>query len=107
MISWSYYGEQGMVYMLGQWSVLPYKLVYLVGVIIAAAMINDVGHMMTLMDLGTGAMLWSNLPIVICLGFLAVKCLGDYGRRLRNNEFTRHDAPSVVDVVEGHDVEKK
>ena len=28
MISWSYYGEQGMVFMLGQKSVVPYKFMF-------------------------------------------------------------------------------
>ena len=103
MISWSYYGEQGMVYMLGEKSVLPYKLVFLVGTIWAAAAINDTGDMTVLMDLGTGAMLWSNLPIVIGLGFLAVNCLSDYHRRLTAGEFHPHAAPPITDVIEGHD----
>lgn len=106
MISWSYYGEQGMVYMLGDRSVLAYKLVFLVGVIWAAAAIRDTGDMMTLMDLGTGAMLWSNLPIVIGLGFLAVRGLSDYHRRLTAGEFHPHAAPPITDVIEGHDHDK-
>ncbi len=91
MISWSYYGEQGMIYMLGNKSVLIYKLVFLAGCIWAAAFIEDTGQMMILMDLGTGAMLWSNLPIVLCLGFLAVKSLNKYDRQLKAGEFKRND----------------
>jgi AGCS family alanine or glycine:cation symporter len=106
MISWSYYGEQGMVYMLGEKSVLPYKFVFLFGVIWAAYAIRDTGDMMTLMDLGTGAMLWSNLPIVIGCGFLAVRGLSDYHRRLTAGEFHPHAAPKITDVVEGHDHDK-
>ncbi|MEM7244357.1 MAG: amino acid carrier protein [Acidobacteriota bacterium] len=91
MISWSYYGEQGMVYMLGQKSVLPYKIVFLIGTIFATIGIQDTSDMIIFMDLGTGAMLWSNLPIVIGLGYLAVKCLNDYGTKLKAGEFKRHD----------------
>ena len=105
MISWSYYGEQGMIYMLGQRSVLWYKLVYLAAIIFAAVWIADTRDMENLMDLGTGAMLWSNIPIVVCLGFLAVRCLGDYDRRLKAGEFRPHDAPPLEDVVSGKDVE--
>ncbi|MHC4946948.1 MAG: alanine/glycine:cation symporter family protein [Planctomycetota bacterium] len=105
MISWSYYGEQGMIYMLGERSVLPYKLVYLALVIFAAGWITDTRDMENLMDLGTGAMLWSNIPIVLALGFIAVRCLDDYGRRLKSGEIRRHAAPSFEDVVEGRDVE--
>ncbi|MHC4127579.1 MAG: alanine/glycine:cation symporter family protein, partial [Planctomycetota bacterium] len=57
MISWSYYGEQGMIYMLGQRSVLLYKLVFLFLVIVAAVWVTDTEDMEALMDLGTGAML--------------------------------------------------
>ena len=67
MISWSYYGEQGIVYMIGKWGVLPYKLVFLVLVIVAAIGIEDASVMERLMDLGTGAMLCTNMPIVLLM----------------------------------------
>jgi hypothetical protein len=106
MISWSYYGEQGMIYMLGQWSVLPYKLFYLAAIVFAAVWITDTTVMTNLMDLGTGAMLWSNIPIVVCLGFLAIRSLQKYDRALKAGEFVRHDAPHIEDVVGGKDVRK-
>ena len=43
-----------------------------------------------LIDLGMGAMLWSNIPIVVLLGFLAVRCLSDYQRKLAAGEFPVH-----------------
>lgn len=89
MISWSYYGEQGMIYMVGNKGVLPYKLVFLALVIYASYFIQETKDMETWMDLGTGAMLWSNLPIVLCLGFLAVKCLATYNRKLAAGEFKK------------------
>lgn len=99
MISWSYYGEQGMIYMLGQKSVIPYKLVYL-ALIVVATFIESTGDMVTLIDIGTGSMLIANIPIVLVLGFLAIRCLKDYDRRLHNNEFKRHDAKKVTDLVD-------
>jgi AGCS family alanine or glycine:cation symporter len=107
MISWSYYGEQGMIYMLGQRSVIWYKLFYLFAIIFAAVWIKKTADMENLMDLGTGAMLWSNLPIIVVLGFLAVRCLAQYDRKLKAGEFPRHRAPDIEDVVGGKDVEKK
>lgn len=91
MISWSYYGEQGMIYLAGQRSVLAYKLVYLLGTVYAAAFINTEDEMIPIIDLGTGAMLWSNIPIVVVLGFLAVRCLRDYEGRLRRGEMIRRN----------------
>ena len=106
MISWSYYGEQGMVYMLGQKSVLPYKLLFLALVIVAAVWITDTDDMESLMDLGTGAMLWANMPIVLMMGFIAVGELNRYFKRLKAGEFRPHAAPPFTDVVSGKDVEK-
>ncbi len=106
MISWSYYGEQGMVYMLGQKSVLPYKLLFLALVIVAAVWITETDDMESLMDLGTGAMLWANMPIVLMMGFIAVGELNRYFKRLKAGEFHPHAAPSFTDVVSGKDVEK-
>jgi AGCS family alanine or glycine:cation symporter len=109
MISWSYYGEQGMIYMLGEKSVLPYKLFYLAAIIYAAEWIVTTGDMEVLMDIGTGSMLWSNIPIVLVLGYLAIGDYHKYMRRLRAGEFEpeRHKAPPITDVAEGKDVEKK
>ncbi len=109
MISWSYYGEQGMIYMLGQKSVLPYKLVYLAAIIYAAEWIVSTGDMEVIMDIGTGAMLWSNLPIVLVLGLLAIRDLNGYRRRLHAGEFERdkHKAPPITEVAEGKDVERE
>jgi len=46
------------------------------------------------MDLGTGAMLWANIPIVVGLGYLSVGCIRDYTRRLEAGQFTRRDEVS-------------
>jgi AGCS family alanine or glycine:cation symporter len=91
MISWSYYGEQGVVYMFGVRGVLPYKIIYLIGTVWAAAAIKSDKEMIPIMDLGTGAMLWANIPIVMALGYLAVRNLNDYGKRLKAGEFKRRD----------------
>ena len=58
---------------------------------------------MPFMDLGTGAMLWSNIPIMLALGFLAVRELKRYDKDLKDGKFPRHDAPSIVDRAEGKD----
>ncbi len=105
MISWSYYGEQGMIYMLGQRSVLPYKLVFLALVIVAAVWVTDTKDMEALMDLGTGAMLWANMPIVLLMGYVAVKEGDRYFQRLKAGEFPRHQAPPFTEVVSREDVE--
>ena len=106
MISWSYYGEQGVIYMVGRIGVLPYKLAFLGLAIVGAVFITDAKVMEPLMDLGTGAMLYANMPIVLMMGYIAVRELDKYFGKLKRGEFHPHDAPPIIDVVEGKDVEK-
>jgi Na+/alanine symporter len=91
--------------MTGGRGVLLYKLLYLVGIVYASAGIGSAAEMVVLMDLGTGAMLWANIPIVLCLGFLAVRSLNHYRRRLKSGHMPRHKAPPMADVIDGRDVE--
>lgn len=106
MISWSYYGEQSTIYLTGGPGVLFYKLIFLVLTIVAPMAITDTSELEAVMDFGTGWMLWANMPIVLLMGVLAVRCLDDYFRRLRAGEFHAHAAPPFTDVAEGKDVEK-
>lgn len=91
MISWSYYGEKGVTYLFGTGGVIPYKLIFLVLIVIGAFGIESSDEMLLLADLGTGSMLVINIPIILCLGGLAVKCLRDYDRKFLNGEFPRQD----------------
>ncbi len=105
MISWSYYGEQGMVYMLGKRSVLPYKFLFLLLAVVGAFLVKNNTELGALADFGTGWMLWANMLIVLTMGHLAVRGLDDYFKRLRSGAFHPHRRPSIVDVVGGKDVE--
>ena len=105
MISWSYYGEQGMVYMFGKRSVLPYKFVFLLLAVVGAFLVKNNTELGALADFGTGWMLWANMLIVLAMGHLAVKGLDDYFKRLKMGAFHPHRRPSIVDVVGGKDGE--
>ncbi len=107
MISWSYYGEQGMIYMLGEWSVLPFKLTYCLLILVACwGFMETASDLSSLTDIGTGVMLWANIPIMLIFGFVAMRSYHDYIRRLKAGEFKRHAAPSITDVIEGRDVDE-
>ena len=100
MISWSYYGEQGMVFMLGKWSVLPYKLVYCLMIIVSTLpIITSDKELDNLTALGTGVMLWANIPIMLIFGGIAMKAYHDYGRRLKGGEFHPHAARNVEEMA--------
>ena len=100
MISWSYYGEQGMVFMLGKASVLPYKFIYCLMIIVSTLpIISSDKELDNLTALGTGVMLWANIPIMLVFGGIAMKAYHDYGRRLRSGEFKSHEARNVEDMA--------
>ena len=54
--------------------------------------------------LGTGVMLWANIPIMLVFGPMAMRAYHDYVRRLKAGEMSGHSYPPVSDVVEGKDV---
>lgn len=106
MISWSYYGEQGVVYLFGTKAVLPYKFIYCLMILVASAgFIKTDAQLDNLTALGTGVMLWANIPIMLIFGSLAMKAYKDYIRRLKSGELDSHAPASITDVVEGKDVE--
>jgi AGCS family alanine or glycine:cation symporter len=104
MISWSYYGEQGVVYMFGQRAVLPYKIVYCLLIIVACSgLIKTTEELDNLTGVGTGIMLFANIPIMLIFGRQAMKAYHAYIGKLKRGEFKEHDAPPITKVVEGDD----
>ncbi len=127
MISWSYYGEQGVYYLfgwMGEKSIKPvvllYKLVYclliLVTTILAMPLFTDSNgvkqafiandHQLDMWTtLGLGVMLVANIPIMLIFGYKAMGAYHTYFKRMKSGEDRPHDAPPIEDVVEGKDVE--
>lgn len=127
MISWSYYGEQGMYFLcnrLGKGAtdaaIMLYKVVYclliLLTTILAApiftgsdgtkfAVLGTDDQLDNWTTLGLGVMLWANIPLMIIFGAQAMKAYHEYIGKLKRGEFHPHDAPKIRDVVEGKDVE--
>jgi AGCS family alanine or glycine:cation symporter len=108
MISWSYYGEQGMVYLAGEKSVLGYKLVYcLLAVVATSGFLKTDTELDNLTGIGTGVMLFANLPIMLYLGHQAMLAYKNYIRRLDEGRLgPGHEPPSLEDLISGKDVER-
>lgn len=107
MISWSYYGEQGVIFLLGKGFVLPYKFVYCLLIIISTLpFITTDKQLDDWTALGTGVMLFANIPIMLIFGAQAMRAYHDYVRRLKSGEMDRaaHAPPPIADVIEGKDV---
>jgi len=108
MISWSYYGEQGLVFIFGNNKavILIYKLLYCVAIIVAAyGFIRTDAQLDALTALGTGVMLWANIPIMLIFGHQAMKAFHSYFKRMKSGADQPHEAPPFEDVVEGKDVD--
>lgn len=84
MISWSYYGEQGIVYLFGERWVLCYKLIFCAVIVVSCSgLVRSTAELNNLSLLGTGVMLFANLPITLLLASQAMGALKDYDRRMR------------------------
>ena len=107
IISWSYYGEQGIVFLIGDRAVLGYKLVYCALIVVAT-----LGHIKTddqldnLTSLGTGVMLLANIPIIWIFGGQAMRAYHNYVGRLKSGRMGPGHAPPPLDeVISGRDVD--
>ncbi len=108
MISYSYYAEQGVVFLGGARWIRAFHYVYC-----ALAVVATLGFLRTdaqldnLSGLGTGLMLMVNIPVLWLLGHRAVAAYHDYNRRLAAGQVgPGHAPPSITAVVSGRDVER-
>ncbi len=106
MISWSYYGEQGMVYLVGEKSVLPYKIVYCALIVVATmGFLKTDAELDNLTGIGTGVMLFANIPIMLLFGAQAMRAYRDYVDRLDSGRMgPDHPKPDLEAVISGRDV---
>ncbi len=91
MISWSYYGEQGVIYLFGDRSVIPYKIIYCLLIVAAALpqLISTETELDILTTLGTGVMLWANIPIMLIFGSQGMRAYHDYFKRMKAESAAR------------------
>jgi AGCS family alanine or glycine:cation symporter len=106
MISWSYYGEQGIVYLFGERMVLPYKVIYCALIIVATwGFIETDADLDNLTGVGTGVMLFVNIPIMWLFGRQAMRAYHDYVARLKAGQMgPDHPPPSLEDLISGRNV---
>lgn len=107
IIAWGYYGEQGIIYIAGQKSVMPFRIFYC-----ALTFIATLGHIRTSNDIdnlsgiGLGVITYANLPILWIFGYQAMRAYKDYLRRLKDDKMgPDHPPPSIDDLLSGRDVE--
>ncbi len=106
MISWSYYGEQAMVFLSGDRFVLGYKLVFCCLILVATAgLLRTDVELDNLSSFGSGLMLIANLPIIWLFGGQAIRAYKNYIRRLESGQVgDDHEPPDLNDLISGKDV---
>jgi AGCS family alanine or glycine:cation symporter len=94
MISWCYYGEQGVIYVFGKegmssiFAVTFYRIAYTCLVAVSTiGFITTDGELDTWTTLGMGAMLVANIPIMWIYGPKAMRAYHEYIGKLKRGEF--------------------
>jgi len=102
MITWSYYGEQAMVFMIGERSVFAYKVVFCFLILVATAgVLRTDADLDNLSGFGSGAMLVANLPIMWLFASQGMKAYKDYIRRLDAGQVgDAHEPPTLEELLE-------
>ena len=100
IISWAYYGEQGVVFLAGERPVLAYRIATLGFIESAADLDNFTG-------VGTGVLVCANIPICWFFGYQAMRAYKDYIARLKSGRMgPDHPPPTLDDLLSGRDIEK-
>lgn len=90
MITYGYYGEQGLVYLGGRRFVMPFRWLWcLVGFGTCLGFIRTSEEIDTISTVAMGFMYAINLPLMVILGHKAMRAWHDYFRRLKAGEIAR------------------
>ncbi|GAC1625758.1 MAG: hypothetical protein NVS9B10_13090 [Nevskia sp.] len=90
IISYGYYGEQGVIYLFGAKSVQPYRVLWCVAAAVATfGFIKTSGQLDAISTVGLGFMYLINLPLLLILGSRAMAADHSYFRRLARGEIAR------------------
>jgi len=90
MISWSYYGEQGIVYLFGQRWVPGYKIIYCSLIVAATSgFITTDRELDNMTGIGTGLMLFANIPIMLLFAKQSMSRYHTYVAELKAGKFKR------------------
>ena len=84
MIAWSYYGEQGVIFLFGRRSLFVYRVIFCMMIVVSCCgMAQGVTELTNLSNLGTGVMLWVNIPITLLFASTTIRHYHDYFDRMK------------------------
>lgn len=79
MITWSYYGDRSIQYLLGDWAIKPYRYLFCLMIIVGA--INKLEAVWTFGDIALGLMTLPNLIALVALSGVLVRMTREYYSR--------------------------
>ena len=81
-------------------------MIYCILIVIATlGLVKTSTELDNLSSLGTGVMLWVNVPIIWIFGYQAMRVYRNYFKRLKNGQLgPGHELPSFEDIMSGRDV---
>ncbi len=83
LISWSYYGEQGWIYLFKGRGVTWYRLLFCLAIPVACSgLVRTTTELSNLTLIGTGVMLWANIPITLLFARETMATQRDYLARM-------------------------
>ncbi|OUU80385.1 MAG: hypothetical protein CBC38_03060 [Gammaproteobacteria bacterium TMED78] len=87
MISWSYYGEQSVIYLFGKKMMFSYKLIFCILIVVATwGFIETDSELDNLTGFGTGVTLLANLPIIYIFSKKVMRSYHEYLAKLDNKQ---------------------
>lgn len=90
IISYGYYGEQGVIYLIGPRAITPYRITWCLAAAAACfGFIKTSGQLDAISTVGLGFMYLINLPLMLVLGHKAMAAYHGYFRRLAAGEIRR------------------
>ena len=87
IISYGYYGEQGVIYLFGEKSITPFRWLWCIAAAGACfGFIKTSVQLDSISTIGMGFMYLINLPLMLLFGHRAMRAYHDYFRRLKTGE---------------------
>lgn len=89
MISYSFYGEQGIGYFNRKpGTIRAFRIVFILVAAAAPFLAADIDTLLNIIDVGSGLMIWANIPILFITGWLGVRALNRYFEEGGHNDIS-------------------
>ena len=109
MISWGYYGEQGITYLFGSRAILPYKIAFCSATFVATSgLMRTTSQLDGITTLGAGVLLIICLPITLIFGHKAVALYKTYISKLKAGDFdTEYHRVKLRNLIQGDEASEE